>query len=57
MANNQQKNLSKAADEFLRKAGFDAQGRPTGTKSESVKTIGTPMGGANTYRLKCNRRS
>ncbi len=57
MANNQQKNLSKAADEFLRKAGFDAQARPIGTKSESVKALGTPMGGANTFRRKCNRRS
>ena len=50
MPQTHQKKLIKEADEFLRGAGFDAQARPTGTKSASIRTIGTPMGGANTYR-------
>ncbi len=55
MPYNQTKKLVEAADKFLRGAGFDAQARPIGTKSESLKTIGTPMGGATTFRRRMRR--
>ncbi len=42
--------LDAEASEFLRKAGFRADGRPRGEGSVSVKAVSTPCGGKTAWK-------